>query len=106
MTGLLELGEEVDELVELLRVLPLQRRKRRHRSRGVHERARNRVTRQPRTDVREVGTWAGVPVLADLVAALTAGLGGHQLARRVLRWRLQGDRAWGSGERPLHGQVC
>src|SRR5437764_7742076 len=85
MTGLLELREEVDELVELLRILLLQGDEGRHGSRGVDERAGDRVAGQPRPDVGEVRPGAGVAVLADLVAALAARLRRHQLAGHVLR---------------------
>src|SRR5947208_1234025 len=88
MTELLELREEVDELVELLRIALLQSDERRHRRRGVHERAGDRVARQACPDVGEVRTGAGVAVLADLVAALAARFGRHEFAWDVLRRRL------------------
>src|ERR1051326_547775 len=89
MVELPERRKEVDELVELLRVLLLERAEGRHRCRGVDERARDRVARQAGADVREVRSRPRVAVLTDLVAALAAGLRGHELAGRVLRRRLQ-----------------
>src|SRR5690242_15629719 len=59
MAELPERRKEVDELVELLRVLLLERAEGRHRRRGVDQRARDRVTRQPRADVGAVRARAG-----------------------------------------------
>src|SRR3954452_5216166 len=77
-------AEEGDELVELGRVLLAQARERRHRSRRVDERARDRRPRQPRTDLGEVRPRPGVAVLTDLVAGQAAGGGGHVLALLIL----------------------
>src|SRR3954469_17430061 len=88
---LLEARQEVDELVELLGTLLLQRRKRRHRRSRVHERPCDRLTAQARADVGEGRPRAGVAVLADLVAGETARGGGDLLATLVLWRNLQGD---------------
>src|SRR4051795_6516405 len=85
MTDLLEAREKVDESVELLGVLLLKVGERRHRGRGIHERAGDRVARQSRPDMGQVRARPGVAVLADLVAALTTRLGRHRLPPRVLR---------------------
>src|SRR3954453_14155676 len=82
---LLEARQERDELVELLRVLLLQRLERRHRRSWVDQRARDRLAPQARPDVREGRARSGVAVLADLVTAKTAGRGGHVLALHELR---------------------
>src|SRR4051794_12561994 len=91
MTALLQAREEVDECVELLRVLLLEGDERRHRRGGVHERARDRVPRQPSANVRQLGPRPGVAVLSDLVAALAARLRGHGSALLVLGRHLQRD---------------
>src|SRR3954447_24075749 len=78
--GLLQARQEADELVELLGVLLLQRRERRHRRSRVQQRPRNRLTAQTRTDLRERRPGARVAVLADLVAAQAARGGGNLLA--------------------------
>src|SRR5215208_893009 len=88
---LLEAREEGDELVELLRVLPLQRRERRHRRSGVHQRPRDRLTAQTRSDLRQRRSRPGVAVLTDLVAAEAAGRGSEILALLVLRRHLHVD---------------
>src|SRR6266536_3580598 len=72
MAELLQLGEVVDQLVELLRVLLLERRVGGHRRRGVDERARYGLARQLRADVRQVRARPGIAVLADLVTGLAA----------------------------------
>ena len=77
---LLELRQEVDDRFELLRRQVLERR---HRRRRVHERARDRLAREPRADVRQVGPGPGVAVVADLVARQAARLGDDLLARFV-----------------------
>src|SRR5213592_5209001 len=83
---LLEARQEVDELVELLRVLLLQRGERRHRRSRVDERARDRLTPQARADVGQGRPRACVAVLSDLVAAEAAGRRRDILALLVL-WR-------------------
>src|SRR3982751_3153398 len=87
-TVLLEARQEGDELVELLRVLALQLRERRHRRRWVHKRARDRLTAEPGADVRERRPRSRVAVLADLVAAEAAGRCDGLLALLVLRRHL------------------
>src|SRR5688572_14307407 len=74
----LQRRDVIDELVELLGVLALERRVRRHRWRRVHERARDRVLSERVADVRQVRPER-VAVLADLVAAQAAGRGHHLL---------------------------
>src|SRR5215210_12429 len=70
---LLERAEEVDQLVELLRVVLAELRVRGHRRGRVDERARDRLARQPCADLRELRAGPAVAVLADLVAAQAAG---------------------------------
>src|SRR5436305_9438868 len=77
---LLERAEEVDQLVELLRVLLAKLRVGGHGRGGVDQRPGDRLTWQPRADLGELGTGPGVAVVADLVAAEAAGGGGHGLA--------------------------
>src|SRR4051812_30613366 len=85
MARLLQRAEEVDELVELLRVLLLEPRERRHRSGRVDQRARDGGLGQVARDVRQVRPRARVAVLADAVAALAAGRREHGRALLVLR---------------------
>src|SRR3954469_10289794 len=77
---LLQRPEVVDQLVELLRVALLEAGVGGHRRRGVHERAGDRLARQPAGDVRERGAGPGVAVLAHPVAAEAARRGHHVLA--------------------------
>src|SRR3954463_12553661 len=74
----------VDELVELLGVLLLQRLEARHGRRGVDERPRDGVGAEPVADVGQ--RWPErVAVLADLVAAQTAGRSSDLLPLLKLR---------------------
>src|SRR5690242_19832812 len=86
MARLLERAEEVDELVELLGVLLLEARERRHRGCRVHQRAGDGRLGQVTRDVRQVRSGARVAILADAVTALAAGRREHGRARLVLRW--------------------
>src|SRR3954467_12344205 len=81
---LLQRRQEVDELVELLGVLLLHRRERRHRRRGVHERARDRLAAEPSPDFGERRPRSAVAVLADLVAREAARGRSDVLALLVL----------------------
>src|SRR5919199_3197280 len=83
-----ELAEERDERVELLRRALLQAGERRHRRGRVDERPRDRLGRQARGDVGELGSGPVVAVLADLVARQAAGLTDDELARLVLAQHL------------------
>src|SRR5215213_5123612 len=78
--GLLQARQELDELVELRRVVLLQRGERRHRRSRVDQRARDRLTPEARPDLSQRRPRAGVAVLADLVAAEATGRGGDFLA--------------------------
>src|SRR3954453_20040725 len=89
--GLLEGRQEVDELVELLRILLLQPPERRHRRGRVQERASDRAAPQTCADVRQGRARAGVAVLADLVAGEAARRGDGLLALLVLRRDLEVD---------------
>src|SRR5947209_5595280 len=89
--GLLQARQERDELVELLRVLIVQGLERRHRRSRVEQRPRNRLTPEPRPDLGQWRSRAGVAVLADLVAAETARRGDRILALLVLRRHLHVD---------------
>src|SRR5438445_11509431 len=66
---LLELGQEVDDRIELLRRQALEIRHRRCR---VDKRARDPLARQARGDVREIRPGPCVAVLAELVAGQAA----------------------------------
>src|ERR1700722_10220648 len=66
---LLHLREEVENRLELRRWHVLERG---HRLRRVHERAGDPFSWNPRGDVREVGAWTGVAVVADRVTRLAA----------------------------------
>src|SRR5438309_10206983 len=66
LTPLPERAQEVDELVELLGAALLELRVRGHRRGGVEQRARDRLLRQPRADVRERRAGSRVAVVADL----------------------------------------
>src|SRR3954447_643446 len=73
----LERGEEIDQR----RLLVFgQAAERRHRRRRVLERAADRALLELVADVGEMGPWAVIAVLADLVAGQAAGLGGDELA--------------------------
>src|SRR5689334_23058354 len=85
----LERGEEGDERGLLLLGHAGERR---HRRRRVLQRAPDRPRRELVADVRQVRPWPVIAVLADLVAGETAGLGGDELARLVLRRDLHVDR--------------
>src|SRR4029079_14662653 len=85
---LLELREEVDDRIELLRRQVLERR---HRRRRVHERARDALPGKARGDVGEVRPRPGVAVLTDLVTGQASRLGDHLRSRFVFGERL-GDR--------------
>src|SRR5258708_34224981 len=80
MGRLLGLIEEGDDVVELLRGQVLERR---HRRRRVDQRARDRLTRQPIADLRQVRPRPGVAVLPDLVTPQAAALRPRPLARFV-----------------------
>src|SRR4051812_2106843 len=71
-----ERRDEADELVELLRVLALERRVGRHRRGGIEKRAGDRVLAEPVADGGQVRAER-VAVLANLVAREAAG-GGHR----------------------------
>src|SRR5437764_6786949 len=73
LISLPERAQEVDELGELLGVALAQCRERRHRGSRVEQRPSDRLLWQPRADLRELGTRAGVAVVADLVAPQAAG---------------------------------
>src|SRR5215203_3829184 len=73
-----------DQLVELVGLLLAQRLEGRHRRGRVDQRPGDRVLAEPVPDVGQVGPER-VAVLADLVAAETAGRGGDLLALLVLR---------------------
>src|SRR4051812_20156550 len=99
---LLQRAQEVDELVELLRVLLLQPRERWHRCGRVDERARDGGLGKVACDVGEVRARAGVAVLADAVAALAARRREHRGALLVLRWHSDRRQLPGcAGERAL-----
>src|SRR3954447_1551773 len=70
---------EVDELVELLRVLALERRVGGHRRGRVRQSASDRVLAEPVADLGQIGTER-VAVLTDLVAGETARGGRRSLA--------------------------
>src|SRR4051812_12782917 len=89
--GLLQAREESHELLELLRVLLLERSERRHRRGRVEQRARDRLTPEARPDLSKRRPGSGVAVLADLVAAQTAGRRRHLLALLVARRDLHVD---------------
>src|ERR1700756_5297302 len=91
--ALLELREEGDDVLELFGRQVLERR---HRLRRVHQRARDRLPRQPVADLRQVRPRAGVAVVADLVAGEAARLGDRRLAPFVFLERLpaRSDDAW------------
>src|SRR5207248_8551137 len=74
---LLQLPKEGDHGCELLGRQVLERRHGRGR---VHERARDPLARQPRRDMREIGSGTGVAVVAQLVARQAAAAGDHLLA--------------------------
>src|SRR5437764_9583698 len=78
---LLERAEEVDQLVELLRVLLAELRVGGHGWRGVDQRASDGRARQPRADLGQLGTRPGVAVVADLVAPEAPGRRGHGFPR-------------------------
>src|ERR671933_361240 len=90
VAGPAELAEERDEGVELLRRALLQAGERRHRRRRVDERPRDRLRRQARGDVGELGPRPVIAVLADLVARQAAGLADDELARLELAEDLAG----------------
>src|SRR3954447_23578184 len=92
--GLLQARQEVDELVELLGALLLQRREGRHRRRRVDERPRNRLAAKARPDLGQGRPGASVAVLADLVAAEAARGRRDVLALRILRRHLHVDLGW------------
>src|SRR5271169_2207701 len=66
--GLLELGQEGDEVVELVRVLLRQAGEGRHRRRGVAQRRRDRLRSEDRSDVGQGRAGPVVAVGADHVA--------------------------------------
>src|SRR5919198_232554 len=72
MAELLGAGEVVDQLVELFRVLLLERRVGGHRRGGVDERARYGLARQSRANMGQIRARPRIAVLADLVAGLAA----------------------------------
>ena len=71
---LLQLGEELSHLLELLRRVLRQALERGHRRRRVDQRPLDRRRGQPRADLGQVGAGAVVAVLADLVAGQAARL--------------------------------
>src|SRR5690349_16961113 len=85
LVAAVERAEEVHEIVELLRVVLLEAAVRRHRRGRVLERAADRLAWQALADLGQFRARPGVPVLADLVAAETAGGRHHVLAVLVLR---------------------
>src|SRR5215211_9398307 len=86
---LLQRRQEVDHLLELLRVLPLKLRVRGHRRGRIDERAGDRLAGESRPHLGQLGPDL-VSVLADLVAAETPRRRGHALAR-LIAGRLHGD---------------
>src|SRR6186997_2642323 len=80
----LQLPEERDHRVELVRLGLLQVRERRHRRGRVDERSRDRLRREPRGDLRQRRPGTAVAVLTDLVARQAAGLADDELAALVL----------------------
>src|SRR3954452_19200810 len=89
--GLLQARQEIDELVELLRIVLLQGRERRHRRGRGYEGAGDGLLCPPRADRGGGGPGARVAVLPDLVAAEAAGRGDRVLAPLVLRRNLEID---------------
>src|SRR5436305_327603 len=77
---LLQLGQEADQSLELLRVLLGQVLERRHRRRRVAQRRGDRSGAELRADVGEWRAGAVVAVLADHVAGQAAGLTDDELA--------------------------
>src|SRR5438128_834162 len=80
-----ERTQVVDQVVELLRALLLEVHERRHRRRGVDERAGDRRLRKRRADLRQVRTRPRVAVVADAMAAEAARVRNHELAGLELR---------------------
>src|SRR5919106_3474144 len=87
----------LDELVELLGVLPLERRIGRHRRGRVYERARDCVRPESSPYLGQVGS-DGVAVLADLVAAEASRGGRDLLSLLVLRRHCELDLGGRAGE--------
>src|SRR5918999_3511432 len=87
---LLERGDVVDQLVELLGLVLSEARVGGHRRGGVHEGACDGVSLQPLADLGERRPER-VAVLADLVAAEAARRRRHLLALLELGRRLQLD---------------
>src|SRR5450755_4974630 len=77
---LLKLGEEADEVVELLRILLGQALERRHRGGRVVQSLRDRGRAQLGSDVGQLRSGSVVAVLAELVAGQAARLADHELA--------------------------
>src|SRR3954470_13931739 len=105
VTGLPQRAEEVHEVIEPLRALLLQPRERRHRRRGIDERAGDGLARQAGADLGQVGSRAGVAVVADPVTAEAARSGRDLLPLLVLRRDLQVDLRRRAGERALDREV-
>src|SRR3954454_11333149 len=102
--ALLQRSEERGELRESLRIALREPRVRRHWRRRVDQRARDRLARQARRDVREVRARPGVAVVADAVTAETAR-GRHHVLARLELWRdLKVDLCRWPGERALDGE--
>src|SRR6478736_9562402 len=83
---LLQIGEEVGDLVELLLPQTLEGG---HDARARHERAEDRRARDARPDMRQIGRQGAVAAVADLVARQAGRLRDHELARLVLGWDFQ-----------------
>src|SRR2546423_10237503 len=81
VSELLELGEEVDQVVELLRGLLRELLERRHRRRRVDQRRGDGRRSQLVADLGQGRTGPVVAVLTDDVAGQTSRLPDHELAR-------------------------
>src|SRR4051794_37904730 len=93
---LLEGGEEVGDLVELLVPQVLERG---HDAGSRPQRAQDRVARDAGADLGQIRTEGPVAVVADLVAGKAARLGDNLLARLVLRRDVEVDLRWRAGVR-------
>src|SRR3954452_23668936 len=91
LTALSKRSEELNEFVELLRVVLGEPAVRRHRRRRVEQGPANRGRSEARSDLRQRRARAGGAVLADPVAAQTARRRGDRFAGLVLRRDLQSD---------------
>src|SRR4051812_7862026 len=89
LTPLSKRSEELNEFVELLRVVLGEPAVRRHRRRRVEQRPANGGRFEALSDLRQLRPRSRVAVVADPVAAQASRGRGHRLARLELRRDLQ-----------------